>query len=735
MPKQKLKMKILKKISSRDKVKGSSFQIEQNGGIGIKFFWLKNKYFKYVIFLSLAAGVAVGGFFLNKKEEIYSPLVPQISIEEKYPRLANLFFKWDITDEEARELAKWDVVVIDMEAQVATPENLRKLKQYNPQIKILAYITSQEFTTHFSHLKASSLRRKLYQGLSTDKWWLKSKNGGRLMWWPGTWLINVTDDAPLSSGKRWNDYLPEFVANEILSSGLWDGVFFDNLWQSISWLPSGDEIDLNGDGVAESQEVVDEKWREGMNKILKRTKDLAPGKIIVGNGVGGWNIKPYYKNINGVAIEHFHKANWQEAMANYFFILEKSQRPPVTILNSNTENTGRRDDYKKMRFGLTSALLGDGYFSFDYGDQAHSQLWWYDEYSSFLGKPLGQAYNIKDKSTEPKEGVWRRDFKNGIVLVNATLESQTIKLKEAFEKISGQQDTVHNDGSVVQSVTLDARDGIILFRRVEESVLPAFTNGSFVRLFNGKGKSIRPGFFTCKDRFLDGENIVMNDLEGDGSIETIIAGASQILVLNEQGKKITSFYPYGENYNKGINIAVGDLNNDGKKEIVTGTDQGGGPHVRIFNYQGRLIHPGFFAYNKNFRGGVNVALGDLDGNGWLEIITGAGFGGGPHVRIWSGGGKLLHPGFFAYDPNFRGGIYVAAGDTDGDGKAEIITGAGSGGGPRVKVFDGQKFTLKSDFFAFDAQSRSGAEVVAVDLDNDGKVEIAVSTFDISAASE
>ncbi len=302
----------------------SKLQLDKELGLGGKFFWWKNKFFRYFV-LSLIAGTVVVSVVFYGGEETASPdfQIQAVKIEEKYPRLANLFFKWDVSENEAKELAKWDVVIIDMEAQVNTPEGLKKLKTYNPQIKILAYITSQELTHHYSELKSTSLRRRLYNGFS-DSWWLKSSGGGRLVWWPGTWLINVTDEAPVKDGKRWNDYLPEFVTREILNSGLWDGVFYDNAWDSVSWLPSGDDVDLNGDGKAETASDLDAKWRAGMSKIFRRTKELAPGKIIVGNGVGGGNGKVYYNDLNGVAIEHFHKANWAEALNNYFFITSRS---------------------------------------------------------------------------------------------------------------------------------------------------------------------------------------------------------------------------------------------------------------------------------------------------------------------------------------------------------------------------------------------------------------------------
>ncbi len=383
-----------------------------------------------------------------------------------------------------------------------------------------------------------------------------------------------------------------------------------------------------------------------------------------------------------------------------------------------------------MRFCLASALLSDGYYSFDYGDQAHNQLWWYDEYSTFLGKPLNSAYNLRDGSTKIKDGLWRRDFQNGVVIVNSTGAAESINLEEEFERIHGRQDKTVNSGRIVQNITLGAREGLILLRRTKVFNVSNFSNGSFVRILSETGQVKRTGFFTYEEKYKPGSRVAVADLEDNGVPETIIADAAQIEIRDKNGKKITSFYPYGENYNKGINFALGDLNHDGKLEIVTGTERGGGPHVRIFNSAGRLIHPGFFAYGKNFRGGVSVAVGDIDGNGWPEIITGAGLGGGPHVRIFSGGGKLINPGFFAFDAKFRGGVNVAAADLNDDGKAEIITGAGFGGGPQIRVWDGQRLTLKSEFFAFSERSRSGVGVEAEDLDKDGRAEILASTTDM-----
>src|SRR5204863_51914 len=85
----------------------------------------------------------------------------------------------------------------------------------------------------------------------------------------------------------------------------------------------------------------------------------------------------------------------------------------------------------------------------------------------------------------------------------------------------------------------------------------------------------------------------------------------------------------------------------------------------------------FFAFVPTFTGGVNVAAGDLTGDGKVEIIAAAETNSGPLVRVFSQSGAMLQS-FFAYSPSFTGGVNVAARDIDGDGRADTRTVAGAG---------------------------------------------------------
>lgn len=209
------------------------------------------------------------------------------------------------------------------------------------------------------------------------------------------------------------------------------------------------------------------------------------------------------------------------------------------------------------------------------------------------------------------------------------------------------------------------------------------------------------------------------------SSDKILAGAGlgggpQVRSFNGAGRPLTtSFFAFSEKFKGGIYVATGDVDGDKKSEIVVGAGWGGLPYVRVFDGYPKAQVKEFLAFDKNFKGGVRVAVGDVDGDGIKEIITGAGFDGTPKVRIFNANGKEKGRGFMAFNSKFSGGVYVASGDTDGDKKDEIIVGAGEGGGPQVKIFD-KKGKLKNMFFAHSKKKRTGVRVAAIDTNRDGK---------------
>ncbi|MFA6391250.1 MAG: FG-GAP-like repeat-containing protein [Patescibacteria group bacterium] len=262
----------------------------------------------------------------------------------------------------------------------------------------------------------------------------------------------------------------------------------------------------------------------------------------------------------------------------------------------------------------------------------------------------------------------------------------------------------------IGDITLDGKADIV--------VSPVLGRMPEVKIYSVEGNLIN-SFLAYDESFGGGINIAIGDVDGNG-IKEIITGAGvgghlvKVFTYRDgQYQLMKEFSAYNYNYLLGVKVAAGDLDGDGKSEIITGTESGGGPHVRVFDGNGNLkFSPGFFAYREDLRHGIKVACGDLDGDGRDEIITGTNIRMGPHVRVFDPFGNIkFTPGFFAYDNAFRGGVNVAVADLNQDGRDEIITGAGPGGGPHIRIFNRYGDTIvSSGFFAYPMSYRSGVQV-------------------------
>jgi hypothetical protein len=197
-------------------------------------------------------------------------------------------------------------------------------------------------------------------------------------------------------------------------------------------------------------------------------------------------------------------------------------------------------------------------------------------------------------------------------------------------------------------------------------------------------------------------------------------------------------------------VSAGDLDNDGRAEWVITPDQGGGPNVVIYSLVGTTatLRKSFFGIDDPaFRGGARSAIGDVNDDGTADLAVAAGFLGGPRVALFDGKTVFGTPtrlvgDFFAFDGpdavTLRNGVFVAIGDLDGDGFGDLIFGGGPGGGPRVLAVSGktlvasgiagaQAAPLLNFFVAGDSTDRGGVRVAATNADGDNKADLVVGS--------
>ncbi|QGJ71543.1 Hypothetical protein PBC10988_32500 [Planctomycetales bacterium 10988] len=255
-----------------------------------------------------------------------------------------------------------------------------------------------------------------------------------------------------------------------------------------------------------------------------------------------------------------------------------------------------------------------------------------------------------------------------------------------------------------------------------------------VRVFDPSGNELLS--FMPYGAFTGGVRVATGDVNGDGILDIITAagpgGGPHVQVFDSRtGQLITgglnNFYAYAPNVTTGVFVAVGDVNDDGYDDIITAPDAGGGPHLKVYNGLTGEVITEFYAYAPNVTVGVRIATGDINGDGLAEIITTPGPGGGPHVRVINGMTGEQMPGpvtnFYAYAPNVFTRLYVASGDVNGDGFDDIITSPGAGGGPHVQAFSSADGSTLQNFYAYHPNFLGGVRVGSADLNQDGFTDI------------
>jgi hypothetical protein len=349
---------------------------------------------------------------------------------------------------------------------------VQAIKSINPNELVFLYTLTDEGWASGNNAVA---RPQETSQLTGNHWFLytdtSDSNPVASFYGDGGYTINNTPYTPKDAqGDDSIDYLTKYFVNTYYGQvPNIDGLFMDNVFQQPR--VAGDWY-RNGTVLQPSDPKAQAALQAGYERYFSLAHQLMPGKYQIGN-VATW-FEPgqaavpsgYQGMADGGLIEAAIGASysietwdgWQGMMNQYNSIMQAANSPKLVILNQYGSST----DYQSMRYGLASCLMNDGYFSFtDQSNGGYGATTWFDEYNANLGTATSSP-----PTAAWQNGVWRRDFTNGIALVNPKGNGpRTVQLGGTFVKINGTQAPSVNNGQTVTSVTLQDRDGIILLRQ------------------------------------------------------------------------------------------------------------------------------------------------------------------------------------------------------------------------------------------------------------------------------
>lgn len=305
--------------------------------------------------------------------------------------------------------------------------------------------------------------------VENNDWWARKADGSKTAWTSdfGNKEVNITSYvAPDGAGKRY----PQTTADVDYTyyhnvAGLrFDMVFMDNFWAQ----PRVDaDYTLTGVNTARTNTTLRQKWQEAYVAYIAAIQALIPGIMVIGNVDGdtyGNSLSPplYQNLIEGAFFEGAIGKSYSPTaitgtnslMDRYHKLLVRTKAPHYVLLNAY----GSATDYQKARYALAMAMMDDGYLCY-VQETPDLEPCWFDEFDQIIGEPE-ESYRTAAWS----DGVWRRLYTGGMVLANPTTSAKTVTIAAGYKSFLGTQDPAVNDGAAKTSITLAAKDGILLLK-------------------------------------------------------------------------------------------------------------------------------------------------------------------------------------------------------------------------------------------------------------------------------
>jgi len=297
-----------------------------------------------------------------------------------------------------------------------------------------------------------------------DDWWIRNRDGRRVLAEAhDRYLANVTHPG-------WHEHLSAFIRRHVVEVGLFDGLLLEGTCPRFPTpLPTQSDLhlDLDGDGRWDTWQELNRMWADGVSSLLEAVRSVLPtGMLLVGEELAQRDAAHVNGTLLPDALDSCYRQPtvWRDILSEYLAWSRLGRQPRMTILSVGSGvHPGRppqpgsdrferivreaRERVNRMRFGLCTALLGDGTYAYDVHRTARGQSFRFDDYDAPLGYPLADASPLQTD-------IWTRPFQGGQVLVNAGAKPVTVCLDGPCRAVGGPVETT--------AVELRPQEGYVL---------------------------------------------------------------------------------------------------------------------------------------------------------------------------------------------------------------------------------------------------------------------------------